>query len=131
MVGNGQNRDGQYCDGQDPDGRVPEEQAAQRDRPALGLAHGSTQPGQQVNHETSCKLEFVVQLCLFNSLQTQIPPLPSPPHSPHSPGDRQAPGGGGGEQDHGAEEQGQGEGGARTGRWGGLLVDQDLHFSSV
>ena len=131
MVGNGQNHDGQYCDGQDPDGRVPEEQAAQRDRPALGLAHGSTQPGQQVNHETSCTLEFVVLLCLFNSLQTQIPPLPSPPHSPHSPGDRHAPGGGGGEPDHGAEEQGQGEEGARTGRWGGLLVDQDLHFSSV
>ena len=78
MVGNGQNHDGQYCDGQDPDGRVPEEQAAQRDRPALGLAHGSTQPGQQVNHETSCKLEFVVLLCLFNSLQTQIPPSPLP-----------------------------------------------------
>ena len=39
MVGNGQNRDSQYCDGQDPDGRVPEEQAAQLDRPALGLAH--------------------------------------------------------------------------------------------
>ena len=96
MVGNGQNRDGQYCDGQDPDGRVPEERADQRDIPTLGLAHGSTQPGQQVYHETSCKLELVVLLCLFNSLQT-LPPLPSPPHSPHSPDDRQAPGGGSGE----------------------------------
>ena len=38
--------------GQDPDGRVPEEQAAQRDRPAIGLAQGNTQPGQQVNHQT-------------------------------------------------------------------------------
>ena len=108
-----QNRDSQYCYGQDPDGRVLEERADQRDRPSLGLAHGSTQPGQQVNHETSCKLEFVVLICMFNSLQTQISPLPSPPHSPHSPGDRQAPGGVGGEQDHAAEEQGHGVGGWR------------------
>jgi len=78
MVGNGRNHDGQYCDGQDPDGRFPEKRAAQRDRPALGLAHGSTQPGQQVNHETLCILEFVVLLCLFNSFQTQIPPSPLP-----------------------------------------------------
>ena len=70
-MGNGQNHDGQYCDGQDP-----EEQAAQRDRPALGLAHGSTQPGQQVNHEMSCKLQFVVLLFLFDSLETQIPTSP-------------------------------------------------------
>ena len=48
-------RNGQYCGGQDPDGRVPEEQAAQRDRPALGVAQGNAiqlQPGQQVNHQT-------------------------------------------------------------------------------
>ena len=124
---------GQYWDGQDPDGRVPEEPAAQRDGPDLGLAHGSNQPGQHVNHETSCKLEFVVLLCLFNRLQTQIPPSPLPSSFSWFPRWQT-----GLRRRRWWARPGSWE--ARPGRWGGrggearemggLLGGQDLHFSS-
>ena len=60
MVGNGQNRDGQYCDGQDPDGRVPEERSAQPERPALGLAYGSSQTSWKP--DTTVSLPCLVML---------------------------------------------------------------------